>query len=45
MDGSKHAFDVRIENAFDFLSPEYVALFHGSAATAFRLRARAAFRH
>jgi CelD/BcsL family acetyltransferase involved in cellulose biosynthesis len=36
MDDSKHAFDVRIENAFDFLSPEYAALFNGSAATAFQ---------
>src|SRR4051794_19883076 len=36
MDDSKHAFDVRIENAFNFLSPEYAALFHSSAATAFQ---------
>jgi CelD/BcsL family acetyltransferase involved in cellulose biosynthesis len=36
MDDSKHAFDVRIENAFDFLSPEYAALFNSSAATAFQ---------
>jgi CelD/BcsL family acetyltransferase involved in cellulose biosynthesis len=36
MDSSKHAFDVRIENAFDFLSEEYAALFNGSAATAFQ---------
>jgi CelD/BcsL family acetyltransferase involved in cellulose biosynthesis len=36
MNNIKHAFDVRIENAFDFLSQEYAALFHGSAATAFQ---------
>jgi CelD/BcsL family acetyltransferase involved in cellulose biosynthesis len=36
MDNSTHGFDVRIENAFDFLSPEYAALFNGSAATAFQ---------
>jgi CelD/BcsL family acetyltransferase involved in cellulose biosynthesis len=36
MDNSKHAFDVRIENAFDFLSDEYAALFNDSAATAFQ---------
>ena len=33
---AKTAFDVRIENAFDFLSEEYAALFDGSAATAFQ---------
>jgi CelD/BcsL family acetyltransferase involved in cellulose biosynthesis len=36
MDNSKHAFDVRIDNAFDFLSDEYAALFNQSAATAFQ---------
>jgi CelD/BcsL family acetyltransferase involved in cellulose biosynthesis len=36
MDSSKHAFDVRIENAFDFLSEEYRTLFDSSAATAFQ---------
>ena len=36
MDNSKHAFDVRIENAFDFLSSEYAELFNRSAATAFQ---------
>src|SRR3954452_25404576 len=36
MDTSKHAFDVRIENAFDFLSEEYRTLFDSSAATAFQ---------
>jgi CelD/BcsL family acetyltransferase involved in cellulose biosynthesis len=36
MDTSKHAFDVRIENAFDFLSEEYRTLFESSAATAFQ---------
>ena len=36
MDNSEHAFDVRIENAFDFLSPEYAELFNRSAATAFQ---------
>jgi CelD/BcsL family acetyltransferase involved in cellulose biosynthesis len=36
MDNSKDAFDVRVENAFDFLSDEYAALFRNSAATAFQ---------
>ena len=36
MGNSKHAFDVRIDNAFDFLSDEYAALFNESAATAFQ---------
>ena len=36
MDNSKDAFDVRIDNAFDFLSDEYAALFNSSAATAFQ---------
>src|SRR5437868_497075 len=36
MDNSKDAFDIRIENAFDFLSDEYAALFHDSVATAFQ---------
>jgi CelD/BcsL family acetyltransferase involved in cellulose biosynthesis len=36
MDSSKQAFDVRIENAFDFLSDEYAALFKDAAATAFQ---------
>ncbi len=36
MDNSKDAFDIRIENGFDFFSDEYAALFHGSAATAFQ---------
>jgi CelD/BcsL family acetyltransferase involved in cellulose biosynthesis len=36
MDNSSNAFDVRIENAFDFLSEEYATLFNDSAATAFQ---------
>jgi len=36
MGSTKHAFDVRIENTFDFLSEEYATLFAGSAATAFQ---------
>jgi CelD/BcsL family acetyltransferase involved in cellulose biosynthesis len=36
MNNSRDAFDVRIENAFDFLSDEYAALFNDSAATAFQ---------
>jgi CelD/BcsL family acetyltransferase involved in cellulose biosynthesis len=36
MDISKHAFDVGIENAFNFLSEEYRTLFDSSAATAFQ---------
>jgi CelD/BcsL family acetyltransferase involved in cellulose biosynthesis len=36
MDNSKHAFDVRVDNAFDFLSDEYASLFNDSAATAFQ---------
>src|SRR3954463_10702417 len=36
MDNSKDAFDVRVENAFDFLSDEYATLFRNSAATAFQ---------
>lgn len=36
MDNSKDAFDVRVENAFDFLSDEYAVLFRNSAATAFQ---------
>src|SRR4051812_12813718 len=36
MDQNKSAFDVSIDNAFDFLSQEYAELFGGSAATAFQ---------
>jgi CelD/BcsL family acetyltransferase involved in cellulose biosynthesis len=36
MDNSSNAFDVRIENAFDFLSDEYATLFNDSTATAFQ---------
>jgi CelD/BcsL family acetyltransferase involved in cellulose biosynthesis len=36
MDNSKDAFDVGVENAFDFLSEEYAVLFNGSIATAFQ---------
>jgi CelD/BcsL family acetyltransferase involved in cellulose biosynthesis len=36
MDTRQHAFDVRIENAFNFLSEEYRTLFDSSAATAFQ---------
>src|SRR3954447_21341925 len=36
MDNGKHAFDVDLENAFNFLSPEYATLFNSSAATAFQ---------
>src|SRR4051812_12095351 len=36
MDNSRDAFDVRIDNAFDFLSDEYAALFNDLAATAFQ---------
>ena len=31
-----HQFDVSVDNAFDFLSPEYAELFAASAATAFQ---------
>jgi CelD/BcsL family acetyltransferase involved in cellulose biosynthesis len=36
MHQNSDVFDVHIDNAFDFLSEEYIALFGGSAATAFQ---------
>jgi CelD/BcsL family acetyltransferase involved in cellulose biosynthesis len=36
MNKNKDAFDVSIDDAFDFLSPEYAELFSHSAATAFQ---------
>jgi CelD/BcsL family acetyltransferase involved in cellulose biosynthesis len=36
MHQNSDVFDVGIDNAFDFLSEEYAALFEGSAATAFQ---------
>src|SRR4051812_18886418 len=36
MDNSKHAFEICIDNAFDFLSDEYADLFNASTATAFQ---------
>ena len=36
MHQNSDVFDVGIDNAFDFLSEEYVALFADSAATAFQ---------
>ncbi|MGX1321552.1 CelD/BcsL family acetyltransferase involved in cellulose biosynthesis [Bradyrhizobium sp. USDA 377] len=33
---SSNTFDIAVEPAFDFLSPEYAELFDGSAATAFQ---------
>ncbi|MBR0710620.1 GNAT family N-acetyltransferase [Bradyrhizobium liaoningense] len=36
MTTSSNTFDIAIEPAFDFLSPEYAELFDGSAATAFQ---------
>lgn len=36
MHQKKPAFDVSVDNAFDFLSPEYAELFAASAATAFQ---------
>jgi CelD/BcsL family acetyltransferase involved in cellulose biosynthesis len=36
MNKSSNNFDIAIKPAFDFLSPEYAALFDGSAATAFQ---------
>jgi len=36
MNTSGNHFDITVEPAFDFLSPDYVELFDGSAATAFQ---------
>lgn len=36
MNKPSNTFDIAIEEAFDFLSPDYAALFDGSAATAFQ---------
>ena len=36
MNKPSNTFDIAIEQAFDFLSPEYAALFDSSAATAFQ---------
>jgi len=36
MNTSGNTFDIAVEPAFDFLSPEYAELFEGSAATAFQ---------
>jgi CelD/BcsL family acetyltransferase involved in cellulose biosynthesis len=36
MHQNRDAFDVSVDNAFDFLSPEYAKLFADSAATAFQ---------
>lgn len=36
MNKPSNTFDIAVEEAFDFLSPDYAALFDGSAATAFQ---------